>query len=300
MDKEGVWRTNAGMTGSSEHSNSQILKQTDSRPAASGSAYPHADDPGLPQTSAAPSQLARLAHELRTPLSAISAAAELMRDERFGPIGDPRYRGYAGDIYENARHALAVIERMLGATSIANADGPHTSTAAAAQLRSDDQPSSLELVFTEVDVGELVERLTSSLRALCDAAELRLQLEMDDGLPRVVADAVSVRQLLLNLVTNAVRATPPGGTITLSAKRDTKGPVTVAVADTGCGMDTALMQRILSGDARAARTFPDGDGIGMPLVLRFAEANGAQVAIGSGLGRGTRVSITFPLSRLVI
>ncbi|MBX9925305.1 MAG: HAMP domain-containing histidine kinase [Hyphomicrobiaceae bacterium] len=244
-------------------------------------------------SAAAASQLARLAHELRTPLSAITAAAELMRDEQFGPIGDPRYRGYAGDIHENARHALAVIERMLGRGVSEGTDASGVPVASS--------PDSVpELVFTEVDIADLAARVASSLRALVDTADLKMHLDLDPGVPRVVADAVTVRQILLNLVTNSVRATPPGGLITISVRRDALGPLVVMVADTGCGIDAAALEQIRSGRRCDIPTSAQGEGIGLPLVMRFAAANGASVSIDSRPGSGTLVSIVFPPSRLVI
>jgi signal transduction histidine kinase len=271
---------------------------------------------GLHGGAVSGSALARLAHELRTPLSAITAAAELMRDERFGPIGDSRYRGYAGDIHENARHALAVTERMLepGASmprryalnNAANPDDPR-----------DTGP--FELVFAEVDISELVERLASSVRALVEASRLDLTLDIEPNLPRLVIDAVTVRQMLLNLVQNAVRATPPGGTIALSVRwtapattytdaalssdqERRPGPLVITVSDTGHGMDPSLVAGLLAGQTADddQRAFDHGTGIGFPLVMRLATANGARISIDSELAHGTRVAIAFPASRIVM
>ncbi len=272
-----------------------------------------------PDGAVSGSALARLAHELRTPLSAITAAAELMRDERFGPIGDSRYRGYAGDIHENARHALAVIERMLdpGASArryaLNNAAGPD-------DPRDDPRDTvPFELVFTEVDITELVERLASSVRALVEASRLELTLDVEPNLPRLVIDAVTVRQMLLNLVQNAVRATPPGGTIAVSVRwtvpasidtEDTRssdqarrpGPLVITVTDTGHGMDPSLVSGLLAGQTAGddQRAFDHGAGIGFPLVMRLATANGARISIDSVLAHGTHVAIAFPASRIVM
>lgn len=246
------------------------------------------------------SMLARLAHELRTPLSAITAAAELMRDERFGPIGDLRYRGYAGDIHENARHALAVIERMLDHGGLAQ----HGAAVAAGsgQDCASSEAAPFELVFCEVDIAELVERLASSVRALVETARLDFTLDVEPKLPRLVIDAVTVRQMLLNLIQNAVRATPPDGVIGVTARWTPPGPLVIAVTDTGRGMDPALVAGLLNGDAVGTghRTFDGGAGIGFPLVMRLATANGAQISIDSQPGNGTRVAIAFPSSRIVV
>jgi len=263
--------------------------------------------------------LARLAHELRTPLSAITAAAELMRDERFGPIGDSRYRGYAGDIHENARHAVAVIERMLEPSASARRRDALNNAADVADPDDPRDTVPFELVFTEVDITEVVERLASSVRALVEAARLNLKIDVAPNLPRLVIDAVTVRQMLLNLVQNAVRATPPGGTIALSvrwtapATPDTEAarssdqerrpaPLVITVTDTGHGMDPSLVAGLLAGQTAGddQRTFDHGAGIGFPLVMRLATANGARISINSELAQGTRVAIAFPASRIVM
>jgi len=225
---------------------------------------------------------AKLAHELKTPLSAIVAAAEIMRDERLGAIGHDRYREYAADIHDSARHALAVINRMLqGQVSFERA----------------------ELEFAEIDLNAQAERAVSALRPLADEAGLTLQLSLGDRLPLVIADAVSVRQMLLNLLTNALKFTGAGGRIAVATRYEVDGPVALFVADDGPGMSRAEIDRALSaGDGAIPQTTPipaAGLGIGLPLVRVLAAANGATLAIESEAGRGTRVTITFARDRVV-
>ena len=256
---------------------------SDGGPAGAGDGHPDMHAGATRQRHPGPDRhLAKLAHELKTPLSAIVAAAEIMRDERFGPVGNPRYQGYAADIFESAHHALGVINAMLGDTS-----GPGDA---------DGQPA-----FAEIDLNGLVERMASSVRALLEAVGLTISHVLDPALPHVIADPGTVRQMLLNLVTNAMHATPPGGRVVISTGYDLAGPVHVTVTDTGCGMTPDDMARALD-PARPAgfeATPSGGMGLGYPVVLDLAARNGATVGIESIVGAGTSVRISFAPGRTI-
>lgn len=231
---------------------------------------------------------ARLAHELRTPLGAIAAAAEVMRDQRLGPVGSSRYLGYARDIHASATHALALIERML-------ADARSSSSSSA---------STDALAFSEVDTAALLESAVSQLDPLVARAGLTLALELPPRLPHLIADATSLRQIVLNLVTNALKFTTPGGRVTVAARYAGDGPLTIAVSDTGRGMSAqevtdALGGRRIASDGGAADAGDTGLGLGLPLVQALAAANGATIAIESAPGRGTSVSVMFRSERVV-
>lgn len=236
----------------------------------------------------------RLAHELRTPLSAIAAAADVMHGERLGPIGDERYRGYAGDILDNARHALGVIERMLPQPASSDCSPPHVGNAMPALDGS-------ALVFTEIDVNDLMARIAASIRAMLDDARIELATNFERAVPRVIADAVSLRQVVLNLVSNAIRATAPGGRVTLSTEIAPSTPLVIAVTDTGVGMSDETLRRALASAETGigAPGFDGGTGLGLPIVARLARMNGAELAITSRTGEGTRATICFHPSRVV-
>ena len=249
-----------------------------------GEAGARGTEPAAPPVRPAPApvvHLSKLAHELKTPLSAIVAAAEIMRDARFGPLGDARYESYAAGIHDSASHALGVINAMLGVSGIMTGrDG---------------------LVFAELDLNALVERMSASLRALLEAAGLALDYRLEQGLPHVVADPVTVRQMLLNLVTNAMRATPAGGTIAVSTAYDLAGPVHVTVTDTGSGMSESGIATALdtSSEGGFAATPSGGLGLGYPLILSLARMNGASISMTSAAGEGTSVRITFAPDRVI-
>jgi two-component system, cell cycle sensor histidine kinase PleC len=225
--------------------------------------------------------LAKLAHELKTPLSAIVAAAEIMRDERLGALGE-RYQGYAAGIHESASHALGVINAMLGSEAV-----PSERQAA--------------MAFTPVDLNAMAELTVASVRALMEAAGLTITHDLKPGLPHVIADAVTVRQMLLNLVTNAMRATPAGGTLTVATAFDLAGPVSLTVTDTGSGMSDDDIACALdpTRDADFTRRPTGGLGIGYPLILHLARLNGAAITIESVVPQGTRVCIRFGFDRTV-
>lgn len=232
-----------------------------------------------------PSVRASLAHELKTPASAIAAAAEIMKDERFGPLGATRYIGYAADIHGTAQHMLVLIDRMLAE------DGGETDG-----MRAD-------LDFAEIDVEAALSATVSQLAPLAEQAGITLSLKVQPGLPHVVADATSLRQMVLNLATNAFKFTHRGGTVTVSARYGGEGPLTIAIEDTGTGMTEGDVERLLMPGGPSSTERPrnggSGLGLGLPLVRALAAANGAQLAIESVPARGTSASIVFAKDRVI-
>jgi signal transduction histidine kinase len=221
---------------------------------------------------------ARLAHELRTPLSAVIAYAEVLKDEHFGLLGNARYRDYARNIYDSARHALGVLEGMLAG--------------------SPDARGVPELVFADLDPRGVVEDCLAVARPLADEAGLALAAEFGPRMPRIVADEVSLKQMLLNLLTNAIKFARRGDQVTVAVAYEMGGPLRIAVTDTGPGMKEPPLA--LEGGRSGPGGRPKGGrGIGLPLTRALAEANGAALVIDSAPGRGTRVTIAFGKDRVV-
>lgn len=221
---------------------------------------------------------AMLAHELRTPLSAIVALAEVMKDERFGPVGNERYLVYANDIYESAHHALSVLGAML--------EGEGSESTARQPART--------------DVDETVSRCLSALRELADKASVRLVADLEPGQPRLAIERRSLMQILLNLISNALKFTPPGGEITVATRNSTDGGLVLSVTDTGTGMARHQLERIRSGEPGSTDIgSAQRSGYGLPIVGALARGSGGRMEIDSAPGQGTRVSITFPSDRLV-
>ncbi|MFA5900607.1 MAG: HAMP domain-containing sensor histidine kinase [Hyphomicrobium sp.] len=252
---------------------------------AGGRLGPVSDPENLPEHHAGPTQraieISKLAHELRTPLSAIAAAAEIMKDERFGAIENDRYRTYTSDIHDNARHALALIGRLL-------ADGA-----------AEDADQSLEI--KELDLNALAESSVSAVRPLADDAGLTLIHEFHRQLPRVKADATMVKQILFNLLSNAIKFTPRGGDVRVVTGLGFDRSVFVAVQDTGIGMDSEAIAAALKAEvpANPQRREAGGHGIGLPLARALAQSNGARLEIDSATGEGTAVALIFPRDCIV-
>lgn len=227
-----------------------------------------------------PNYIAKLAHELKTPLSAIAAAAEIMRDERLGPIGSERYRGYAGDIHDVARHALDIINAMLQARAAGGEPAP--------------------LATAEIDLNDLAARAVSAMQPLAERSRLAIELDFEPRLPHISADVLSVRQILFNLIANALKFTASGGVMRVSTRQTRAGRVEIEIADTGTGMSAREIAEALdktSPPAPGPRR-EGGLGFGLPLVRALAEANGAELSILSEVGKGTTATVSFAKDRV--
>lgn len=244
---------------------------------------------GAPQsaTATSPALRASLAHELKTPLSAIAAAAEIMKAQRFGPLGTARYVGYATDIHGSAQHILGVIDRMLS--------------------EGDAAPEMLQgkLDFTQIDAGDVLKATVSQLAPLAEHAGIAMSLDIPPRLPHLIVDATSLRQIVLNLLTNALKFTPRGGRVEVTADYRGDGPLAISITDTGSGMSEHDIARLRTRDRphrpkqRAEAGGPAGLGLGLPLVQTLAAANGADLVIESTPGHGTSASVIFSKDHVI-
>jgi PAS domain S-box-containing protein len=226
--------------------------------------------------------LANISHELRTPLNAILGFSEVMRSQRFGALSNPKYLGYANDIHESGEHLLSLINDLLDLSKV--------------------EAGKLELNFTSVNLAALVDQCLAVLQEHAAAAQVVLRKNIQAGLPNVVADQRSVKQILLNLISNAVKFTDPGGQVIVSARLARTGELTVSVKDTGIGMTETELQAAIQPFKRIespGRNQAPGTGLGLPLSRALAEANRASFAISSERRKGTLVEITFPTTRVL-
>ncbi len=221
--------------------------------------------------------LAKLAHELKTPLSAISAASEIMKEGRFGQIENQRYAGYIADIHDSARHALDLIERMLN-------------------RRGDAAERTSDYKFEKIGLDDLVETCISTLRPLASAKGLSLTAQRAATPAMVIADATALKQIVLNLMMNSIKFTPAGGEITVATEVRRNGAASLTVEDTGPGMTAVAVVEAMRPVPLEIPRARDGGGLGLglPMSRALAEAMGAQLAIDSAPGRGTRVTLKFP------
>jgi signal transduction histidine kinase len=226
--------------------------------------------------------LARVSHEIRTPLNAIIGFSDLMAEERFGPIGSPRYVEYAGDIGRSGRHVLDIVNDLLDISKIE-----------AGEQELDFQPTSLNQVL--LDAVTILQPQANSQRVI-------IRTSLSSQLPNVVADPRSVKQIAINILSNAVRFTPPGGQAVVSSSYEKDGSAVVRIRDTGVGMTQHQLDEAMKPFRQVTaspRPRGEGTGLGLPLAKAMAEANRAEFSMGSEPGRGTLVEIRFPSQRVL-
>jgi signal transduction histidine kinase len=225
--------------------------------------------------------LANVSHELRTPLNAILGFSEMMRDEMIGPLGQPRYREFASDIYDSGTHLLAIINDILDLSKI--------------------EAGKLELHDEVVSVVELFDTVHRFVRERAGNAGLTIALDVPAGLPPVRADKRALKQVLLNLLSNAIKFTPAGGRITLQAVRGGDGGVEFRVRDTGIGIAAGDIPKALEPfgqvDGSLARKYP-GAGLGLPISRALVELHRGRFALSSEPGVGTTVTVGLPPDRI--
>jgi signal transduction histidine kinase len=225
--------------------------------------------------------LALMSHELRTPLNAINGFSEVIRGEIFGPVG-PRYRGYANDINDSGQYLLSVINDILDMAKV--------------------EAGKIDLAEDRVDVASMIGGCFRLLGERARAGGLTLAVDVPSSL-RLVADELRLKQVLVNLLSNSVKFTPPGGTVSVTAEIAADGSAILAVADTGIGIATEHIPDALAPfgqvDNRISRKY-GGTGLGLPLSRGLVELHGGTLAIESELGRGTVVSIVLPAHRVLV
>jgi signal transduction histidine kinase len=224
--------------------------------------------------------LASMSHEIRTPLNSIIGFSELMRTEVAGPITE-RQSDYLGDVVGSGKHLLALINDVLDLSKV--------------------EAGRLELHPEDVDLGAVLDQVASIMRPLADAKRIELTVEADTDLGGIHHDGGRLRQILLNLVSNAVKFTPEGGHVGMVA-RAVDGDVELSVRDSGIGLGEAdlgtIFEEFQQIDSAYART-QQGTGLGLALVKRFVEAMGGSIAVTSAPGVGSTFMIRLPLRQPV-
>lgn len=225
--------------------------------------------------------LANLSHELRTPLNHIMGFAQVMAEESYGPHNDPRYRDYANNIHESGNHLLAILNDILDVSRL--------------------ETGVWQLVEREVDLNRVVESVLRIVEERTDRAGLTLEKRLDEQLPVLMADERMVRQMLLNLLSNASKFTEEGGLITVESHRLEDGGVGLTVRDTGVGIDQQDFETVLAPFGQVENVMSRknvGTGLGLSLVKSMIELHGGEVKIVSELGKGAAVSLVFPATRV--
>ncbi|WP_052954856.1 PAS domain-containing sensor histidine kinase [Microvirga vignae] len=224
--------------------------------------------------------LAKISHEIRTPLNAIIGFAEVMLEERFGPIGNARYKEYLRDVHASGSHVISLVNDLLDLAKI--------------------EAGRLELSFTGVNLNDLVSSCVTLLQPQAMRDRIVMRTSFAPKLPPVVADERSVRQIVLNLVSNAIKFTEAGGQVIVSTARTDRGEVAFRVRDTGIGMTEEEVEAALEPFRQIATSRkPGGTGLGLPLTKALVEANRGALQISSHPNEGTLVEVIFPPTRVL-
>ena len=226
--------------------------------------------------------LATMSHELRTPLNAIIGFSELMANEVFGPLANPRYKEYAASVQASGKHLLGLINDILDFSKI--------------------DAGRLELQETVIDLGDVVASVLQMSQGQAESAGVQVVNALSDRLPGVRADERRLRQVLLNLLSNAIKFTPRGGQIRIGGELSATG-VAISVSDNGIGIAPEdipkALERFGQIDSRLSRKY-EGTGLGLPLSKRLMELHGGSLDLTSVVGAGTAVTITLPRDRIVV
>ncbi|HXC54292.1 MAG TPA: ATP-binding protein [Rhizomicrobium sp.] len=225
--------------------------------------------------------LAAMSHELRTPLNAVIGFSEVMATEAFGPIGSMRYRDYARDIHASGAHLLALINDILDLSRIDAGDA--------------------RLDESELDLHAVVAASLRMVEGQARQGGLDLGSAFEPDLPLLRADPRRLKQVLINLLANAVKFTPAGGNVAVRVSR-LDGGIAIAVVDTGIGIAPDDIPRALERfgqvDSSLARKY-EGAGLGLPLAKQFVEMHGGTLTLESRLHAGTTVTVKLPAARIV-
>jgi len=226
--------------------------------------------------------LAMMSHELRTPLNAVIGFSELLRGEALGALGNDKYREYVGYIHTSGSELLARINDILELT----------------KMDSDD----FTLLVESVDIEGSFKAVEPIVREKARAGALKLTTEFARDLPQLKADPRALKQILLNLMMNAVKFTRAGGRVALDARTDRQGRMILRVSDNGVGIDpeylTQVLQPFSQADSSLGRKY-EGSGLGLALAHKLVKLHGAELYIDSEVGVGTTVTITFPKDRVL-
>jgi PAS domain S-box-containing protein len=229
--------------------------------------------------------LAKISHEIRTPLNAILGFTEVMSEERFGPIGNERYKEYLTDIHQSGGYLISLINDLLDLAKI--------------------EAGKMDLTFVGVNLNEVAGAAVALLQPEANRQRVVLRTGLQPKLPSVVADERSLRQIVINILSNAVKFTDAGGQVILSTALGDRGEVILRVRDTGIGMtEKELGQamepfRQVASTRRANSTGTGGTGLGLPITKALVEANKGAIQITSAKNEGTLVEITFPPQRVL-
>ena len=226
--------------------------------------------------------LANMSHELRTPLNAIIGFSDVIANQMLGPIGTGRYREYAEDISQSGQHLLSIISDILDLAKI--------------------EAKRIDLDQTEVAMAKVLTNCAALAANRAARAGVRIDQSCEHDLPPLLADELRVKQVILNLVDNAIKFSNRGAVVRLTGRRNADGGIEVVVADRGPGMTEAQMREAVLPFRQVASSVAkraEGAGLGLPLAIRLIELHGGRVELASTPGNGTIATVRFPPERSI-
>jgi two-component system cell cycle sensor histidine kinase PleC len=224
--------------------------------------------------------LANMSHELRTPLNAILGFSEIIAQECFGPVGSERYRDYAGDIHSSGAHLLSLINDLLDVAKI--------------------EAGRMDIAAHELDTARVFDIALKLIGAKAREKDQQLVIAVEESAPPLWADERAIKQMLINLVSNAVKFTPNGGRIEVIGSRAVNGDFQIMVRDNGPGIPRDKLDNIFTPFNQVDNRFDrqaGGTGLGLALVRGLAELHGGRAWMESEFGKGCSVFVTIPVPR---
>ncbi len=223
--------------------------------------------------------VANMSHELRTPLNAIIGFSQVIAGEMLGPVGTAKYVGYARDILGSAEHLLGLINDILDVSKL--------------------EAGKLDLVEEVIDPPKTIADLVQLAEAKARASDIQVTIRREGVIPPLRADARKLKQIVLNLLVNAIKFSHLGGKVEI-VLRNVAGALAIAVTDHGIGMDASEVELAMTRFGQVASAWTrrhDGTGLGLPLAIGLTEMHGGVLSIHSTKGVGTTVTVTFPRER---
>ncbi len=226
--------------------------------------------------------LAAMSHELRTPLNAIIGFSEIIKDETFGPVGSVQYRDYSQDIHESGQHLLGLINDILDLSKVESGED--------------------ELRENDIDIRRVVRSVLTLVTERARKGGVALDLDWSDDLPALRADERKLKQILVNLLANAIKFTDAGGKVILKVRCRADDGFAFQIIDNGIGIAPEDIPKALSRfgqiDGDLDRQY-EGTGLGLPLTKALVELHGGTLDLQSQVGSGTTVTVRFPPERIV-
>lgn len=227
--------------------------------------------------------LANMSHELRTPLNAVIGFSEIIKDEVMGPLNVPVYKEYAQDIYDSGNYLLKIISEILEVSKI--------------------ETGNRDLNVNNFKVQKALKSCMVIMTARVEQAGVDLKFDLPDDLPELLAEELGFKQVMLNLIGNAIKFTPKGGKVAVTARVLETGEMEIDVVDTGIGMNEAEIKKAMEPFGKVDTTFSgmkEGTGLGLTIVDSLVRLHGGSFQLISEKGVGTTARVTMPASRVLL